>query len=74
LKHSLLSGGDPYMVLADFESYSEANKAIDLAYRDKSNWAKMAILNTAKMGKFTSDRSIADYVEKIWKLAPCEVQ
>ena len=74
LKNSMLSGGDPYMVLADFESYSEANKALDEAYRDKARWAKMAILNTAKMGKFTSDRSIADYVDKIWKLTPCDVQ
>jgi starch phosphorylase len=70
----MLSGGDPYMCLADYESYSEANKALDMAYRDKSRWAKMAILNTAKMGKFTSDRSIADYVERIWKLSPCTVE
>ncbi|MEM0912753.1 MAG: glycogen/starch/alpha-glucan phosphorylase, partial [Pseudomonadota bacterium] len=74
VKHSLLSGGDPYLVLADFESYSEANKRIDAAYRDKSKWAEMAIINTAMMGKFTSDRSIKDYVEKIWKLTPCEVK
>ncbi|MGQ8365767.1 glycogen/starch/alpha-glucan phosphorylase [Glaciecola sp. 1036] len=74
LKHSLLDGGDPYLVLADFASYSDANKKLDLAYRDNSTWAKMAILNTAKMGKFTSDRSIADYVEKIWKLSSCNVQ
>jgi starch phosphorylase len=74
LKNSMLSGGDPYMCLADFESYSEANIALDIAYRDKPRWAKMAILNTAKMGKFTSDRSIADYVKRIWKLTPCVVE
>jgi starch phosphorylase len=68
LKQSMLDGGDPYLVLADFESYSEANVKLDEAYKDKARWAKMAILNTAKMGKFTSDRSIEDYVEKIWKL------
>lgn len=73
LKHSMLNGGDPYLVLADFESYSEANKALDLAYKDKSRWAKMAILNTAKMGKFTSDRSVQDYVERVWKLSACNV-
>jgi starch phosphorylase len=74
IKHSLLDGGDPYKVLADFESYSEANIALDKAYRDKAKWAEMAILNTAKMGKFTSDRSIQDYVDKIWKLDACTVK
>ena len=74
LKHSLLEGGDPYKVLADFESYSNAQQKADKAYRDKSGWAKMAILNTARMGKFTSDRSIKDYVDKIWKLEPCIVE
>ena len=74
IKHSLLDGGDPYKVLADFESYSEANIALDKAYRDKARWAQMAILNTAKMGKFTSDRSIQDYVDKIWKLDTCVVK
>ncbi|WP_371194532.1 glycogen/starch/alpha-glucan phosphorylase [Glaciecola sp. SC05] len=73
LKQSMLDGGDPYLVLADFESYSEANIRLDEAYKDKARWAKMAILNTAKMGKFTSDRSIQDYVNKIWKLDKCSV-
>ncbi len=74
IKRSLLEGGDPYKVLVDFESYSDAQKKADKAYRDKSGWAKMAILNTARMGKFTSDRSIRDYVEKIWRLQPCTVE
>jgi starch phosphorylase len=73
IKHSLLEGGDPYKVLVDFESYSQAQQKADKAYGDKSGWAKMAILNTARMGKFTSDRSIKDYVEKIWKLESCTV-
>jgi starch phosphorylase len=70
----LLEGGDPYKVLADFQSYSDAQQKADKAYGDKSGWAKMAILNTARMGKFTSDRSIKDYVEKIWRLEPCTVE
>ncbi|QHJ10161.1 Maltodextrin phosphorylase [Paraglaciecola mesophila] len=74
LKRSMLEGGDQYKVLADFVSYSEAQSLADKAYKDTDKWARMAILNTAKMGKFTSDRSIKDYVERIWKLDPCKVE
>ncbi|WP_337843521.1 glycogen/starch/alpha-glucan phosphorylase [Rheinheimera sp.] len=73
IKRSLLEGGDPYLVLADFRSYVEAHQKIDGWYRDKAGWAKKAILNTASVGKFTSDRSIEDYVERVWKLAPCPI-
>jgi starch phosphorylase len=68
IKRSLLDAGDHYKVLADFESYSEAHKKLDKAYKNKALWARMAIINTAKMGKFTSDRAIGDYVDTIWKL------
>jgi starch phosphorylase len=70
IKQSFLEGGDPYKVLADFQSYSEAHLALGVAYQDKKRWAKMAILNTALMGKFNSDRSIEDYVKNIWFLTP----
>ncbi|WP_018983960.1 glycogen/starch/alpha-glucan phosphorylase [Salinimonas chungwhensis] len=74
IKQSLLDLGDPFYVLADFRAYSDAQIEVDKAYRDKSRWAEMAIINTAMMGKFTSDRSIQDYVERVWKLGACPVE
>ena len=72
VKENLLSGGDPYKVLADFASYSEAQQALNKAYQDKPRWASMAIINAAMMGKFNSDRAIEDYVSRIWQLTPCQ--
>ncbi len=68
--HSLLAGGDPFMVLADFRSYCDAQMKIDAAYRDQDHWARMAILNVARSGRFSSDRTIREYAEQIWKLPP----
>lgn len=59
---------DTYFILADFKSYADAQKRVEEAYRDEKRWAKMALLNTACSGKFTSDRTIEQYVEDIWKL------
>jgi len=73
-RHSLLDGGDPFKVLEDFQSYSDAQEAVDQAFRDKQRWARMAILNTARVGKFSSDRTISEYAKQIWKLDPIEVE
>ena len=59
---------DRYFILADFRSYAEAQKRVEEAYRDEKRWAKMALLNTACSGKFTSDRTIQEYVDDIWHL------
>lgn len=59
---------DTYFILKDFRSYAEAQKRVEAAYRDESGWAKSAILNVACSGKFTSDRTIQEYVDDIWKL------
>ena len=72
LRDSLLHH-DPFLCLPDFESYSEAHKKVDAAFLDRPRWAKMAILNTARMGKFSSDRTISEYARDIWKLKPVPV-
>lgn len=65
-----LSSKDPYMVLADFASYQEAQRRSGEVYRNREQWARMALLNTACSGKFASDRSIRDYAETIWHARP----
>ena len=59
---------DRYFILADFRSYAEAQKRVEAAYKDEKGWAKKALLNTACSGKFTSDRTIQEYVDDIWHL------
>lgn len=65
---------DTYFILKDFRSYAEAQERVEKAYRDEKGWAKMAMLNTAHAGKFTSDRTIQEYVDDIWHLDKVKVE
>ena len=65
---------DEFLVCADFKSYVECQDHVDTLYRDKTRWTKMSILNTARMGKFSSDRAITEYCEDIWKIKPVQIQ
>jgi starch phosphorylase len=67
---ALLPQGDYYMVLADYEHYVDTQFAVSEAYADTEQWTRMSILNTARMGYFSSDRSVLDYAQNIWKVAP----
>jgi starch phosphorylase len=70
---SLLDGGDRYFVLADLRAYIEAQSRVDAAFKDRDQWDRMAILNVARSGKFSSDRTIREYAEQIWHVEPCQV-
>jgi glycogen phosphorylase len=69
---SLLSE-DPWLALADFRSYTSCQAEVERAYQDPEGWTRKSILNTARMGRFSSDRSIADYCRKIWRVAPVPI-
>ena len=69
----LLTKGDYYMHLADLTSYAEAQQRRASAVRDPEAWARKAILNVARSGKFSSDRTIAEYAAEIWEAEPCPV-
>lgn len=73
VRESLLNNGDPFLVLADYADYCRAQSEVDAAYRNPEKWAKMAILNTARMGKFSSDRTISEYAKEIWNLDPVQI-
>jgi starch phosphorylase len=69
LVDSLLSE-DPFLLLADFRSYMEAQREVGLAYRDEERWTRMSILNVARMGRFSSDRAVLEYCRDIWRVSP----
>ncbi|NEQ31499.1 MAG: glycogen/starch/alpha-glucan phosphorylase, partial [Leptolyngbya sp. SIO4C5] len=70
---SLLSW-DNYLLLADYQSYIDCQEKVSQAYRDRDRWTRMSILNAARMGKFSSDRSIAEYAEDIWKSSGVKIE
>jgi starch phosphorylase len=74
LRDALLTHGDYYMHLADLKSYLEADQQLCEVYTDRAAWSRKAILNVASSGKFSSDRTIAEYAEGIWKVGPCPVE
>jgi starch phosphorylase len=74
LRQALLTGGDYYMHLADLTSYTQAQEHVSELYRDKRGWARKAILNVAGSGKFSSDRTIAEYASGIGRVKPCPVR
>jgi starch phosphorylase len=69
-----LRNSDPYMLLADYQSYIECQDSISHAYLDQHHWTRMSILNTARMGKFSSDRAVQEYCDEIWNAKPVEVK
>ncbi len=72
LINSMKSPYDPWMTLADFRSYIDAQKRVEQAWKDEDNWTRMSIINTASSGIFSTDRTISQYNDDIWKLTPLE--
>jgi starch phosphorylase len=67
---SLLSGGDYFMLLADYESYVTCQQSVDAAYQDKRQWNRKAILNVAHIGGFSVDRLVQQYADEVWRATP----
>lgn len=72
LIHALLTHGDHYMLLADLRDYIQTQERVDAAYKDRDGWITKSIINVARAGKFSSDRTIREYASQIWRVAPCE--
>ena len=71
---SLIHGGDYFLTLADYEDYVACQDRVGEAFKDRTAWAKSAILNTARVGRFSSDRTIRQYAEEVWKIEPMKIQ
>jgi starch phosphorylase len=71
---SLLSGGDHYLLLADYASYVACQERVASTYRDEAAWTTKSILNVANMAKFSSDRTIRQYADEIWRVTPTRVE
>jgi glycogen phosphorylase len=65
---------DPYLLFADYQSYVDCQDQISAAFRDQEGWSRMSIYNTARIGKFSSDRSIKEYCKNIWSISPFGVK
>ena len=66
VRDALLSGGDHYLLLADYRAYVDIQDAIDQAYSDPEGWTRKAVTNVAHMGPFSADRAIHEYADKVW--------
>ncbi|MGA7799680.1 MAG: glycogen/starch/alpha-glucan family phosphorylase, partial [Gammaproteobacteria bacterium] len=71
---ALTDGGDRFMLLADFAAYRDSQRAVEALYGDTQEWTRRAILNVARMGRFSSDRTVMEYVDKIWKTRPVALE
>jgi len=69
-----LTQSDPFLVLADYAAYVACQEGVSAAWQNPENWTRMSILNTARSGKFSSDRAIGEYCEEIWNLQPVTVK